>query len=77
VSDASLPMKPPSRDGEAPTGAVRAGGVGCSVNRQVVIMTILIKESGWVAESPKIWDFLESHASSLKSPPAHRCQECT
>jgi hypothetical protein len=45
MSDTSLPMRPPFWDGEAPSGAVRAGGVGCSVNRQVVIMTILIKES--------------------------------
>jgi hypothetical protein len=45
VSDTSLPIRPPSWYGEAPIGAVRAGGVGCSVNRQVVIMTILIKEN--------------------------------
>jgi hypothetical protein len=44
MSDTSLPTRPPSWDGEASTGAVRAGGVGCSVNRQVVMMTILTKE---------------------------------
>jgi hypothetical protein len=27
-------------------GSDRAGGVGCSINRQAVIMTILIKEGG-------------------------------
>jgi hypothetical protein len=46
VSDEALLIKSPSREGEAPTEDVRAGGVGCFINRQVVMMTILIEEGG-------------------------------
>jgi hypothetical protein len=45
MSDTPLPMRPPSWKGEASVDANRARGVGCSINRQVVMMTILIKES--------------------------------
>jgi hypothetical protein len=46
VSDEALLIKSPSREGEAPTEDVRAGGVRCFINRQVVMMTILIKKCG-------------------------------